>query len=441
MNRLFLKIFLGFWLTFLLAAIAIGGIAYFYHQAALKDSDDIAEGPRARQAVAYVSTLLELGGKPAFNEFMRRRHHKGKAAVVLAVDKDGDDILGRPVPAQALREAREHVDKDDEYSVTYVTTPRNVQYLVFIPKLPRKSTPKQVSLALRIAVGLIAGLLFSMFLAWHLTRPIRKLRSATRQLAEGNLDTRVLPGLGRRRDEISDLAEDFDHMATKLQQTINAQKQLLHDVSHELRSPLARMQVAIGLSRQDKEKTAASLKRIEKEIIRLESLITDILALSRLDAGTGDATLNSVDLKVLLDEITTDARYESPDSDIRIFDEVHTLELTGSPELLRRAIENIIRNALKHAGDSAQITISTMLDVTHKDIRIQICDNGPGVPAVDIDRIFDPFYCADGDKQGTGLGLAIARRAIILHHGSIKASNNNSGGLCITISLPSELNL
>ena len=290
-----------------------------------------------------------------------------------------------------------------------------------------------------LIAALIASLLCAAGVAWYFAKPIRHLRNAFATAAEGNLDTRVGSAMGGRRDELADLGQDFDRMAERLQALIAAQKRLLHDVSHEMRSPLARLQAAIGLARQQPGRVEDSLERIEREGERMNGLIGELLTLSRLEAGVS-GPLEKVDLGELLAEIVEDARFEGSDRQVGIdFAASPGLFVQANPELLHRAIENVVRNGLRFspAGTNLQIGANQEADCM---IRLHIADQGVGVPEAELEAIFTPFYrgrnLATGD--GYGLGLAIARQVISTVNGKIAAKMKGDGstGLLIEIILP-----
>lgn len=290
-----------------------------------------------------------------------------------------------------------------------------------------------------LIAGLIASLLSAAGVAWYFAKPIRHLRNAFATAAEGNLDTRVGSAMGGRRDELADLGQDFDRMTERLQALMVGQKRLLHDVSHEMRSPLARLQAAIGLARQQPGRLEDSLARIEREGERMNGLIGELLTLSRLEAGVS-GPLEKIEVDELLAEIVEDARFEGAARQVGIdYAAAPGLFVQANPELLHRAIENVVRNGLRFspAGTSLQIEVKTASDGL---IHLNIADQGVGVPEAELESIFTPFYRgrnqATGD--GYGLGLAIARQVISTVNGKIaaKMKSDGSSGLLIEIVLP-----
>ena len=447
MGRLFWKILLGFWVTLVVVSAAVGFVVHWYAQDRLARATELAGGPRAETSLSAVAVTLQHAGTAATVTLLRQ-WQATHAAPVLVVDDNGRDLLHRPVRAAALAQARAQVDSGSStFAARGVTAPDGGKYFLFIPAEfppPRPfarplGRPFAYALAFRLGVTLLASLLFSAGLTWYLTRPVRHLRAAARGLAEGALETRVMPRIGARRDEIADLGRDFDHMADRLQTLVGAQKRLLHDVSHELRSPLARLHVAVGLARQQPEKLPATLDRIERETERLDDLVGNVLALSRLEAGESRVTEQYVDVAELLETVITDARFEAEARHCRVaLTTDGEFVVLGRDELLRRALENVVRNALKYTAANTTVEVGAGREPGEHRVRITVCDRGPGVSPSDLGTMFEPFFRAEDvrDRDGFGLGLAIAKRAIEAHGGDIHASNRAEGGLCVDITLP-----
>jgi len=285
--------------------------------------------------------------------------------------------------------------------------------------------------------GLLASLLCAAGLAWYIAKPIRHLRQAFDAAAEGDLEVRVSPSMGGRRDELADLGDDFDRMTERLQALMAGQKRLFHDVSHEMRSPLARLQAAIGLARQQPARMEDSLRRIEREGERMNGLVGELLTLSRLEAGVA-SRLEDVDMGELLADIVEDARFEGAARQVEIaYMPGGMAGIRANPELLHRAIENVVRNALRFSPVGRAIRIEAGR-VEGGRFRISIGDDGPGVPESQLENIFKPFFRCDGQRatSGYGLGLAIARRVIAAVDGKIEAKNKVGGGLLVEIDLP-----
>lgn len=311
-------------------------------------------------------------------------------------------------------------------------------------ELPPVPPSPQQSVLLPMATGATIALVLSAMVAWSLSRPLRLLRLAFADAAAGQLERRVAPMLGRQRDEFAALARDFDRMAEQLQALLGSQQRLLHDVSHELRSPLARLQAAIGLARQQPEKRDASLDRIERESGRLDALVGELLTLSRLEAGTSGAADEEIDLVELLWNIVDDARFEAEASGRWVhFSGAGEALAKARPELLHRAFDNVIRNAVKYTAEGTTVEISVERWIAPDHLIVTVTDRGPGVAEDDLQAIFEPFFRSGSSPTttGFGLGLAIARRAIEAHGGSIHAQNRPDGGLRMAIVLPVGLSV
>jgi two-component system OmpR family sensor kinase len=290
-----------------------------------------------------------------------------------------------------------------------------------------------------LALGVIGGLFFAAVLARYLTRPINRLRTGFDRLAQGRLSERLAPVIGNRRDEIADLARDFDSMAQRLEELVAARDRLLHDVSHELRSPLARLQLAIGLARQSPERTEASLARIDREAARLDTLVGELLSLARSEhlAAEGDEYF---DLAGVLRSVVEDARFEADSHGVAIVrrEETpsidHAPPIRGDAETIRRAIDNVIRNAIRFSEAGNPVDVDYRLEAgAHC---ILVADRGPGIDEASIDAMFEPFARESEESLGFGLGLAIAKRGIAIHGGTIAASNREGGGLVVRLRIP-----
>jgi two-component system sensor histidine kinase CpxA len=282
-----------------------------------------------------------------------------------------------------------------------------------------------------------AGAIFCYFLSRYLTKPLQRLSEAASQIAEGRLDTRVHPSLRARRDEIAGLAVNFDRMAERIEALVTGQRRLLADVSHELRSPLARLIVALSLVKQGPaEEVPSNLDRIALEAHRLDLLIGQLLALTRIDSGVDRESSANFDLTNLIQEVANDADFEARAANRRVVvTESDACSINGFEELLRSGVENVVRNAVRYAAEGTAVEISLTVDAG----RALICvrDHGPGVAEAMLTAIFQPFRRVEsGNSDGAGLGLAIAERAITVNRGTISARNATDGGLVVEITLP-----
>jgi signal transduction histidine kinase len=282
----------------------------------------------------------------------------------------------------------------------------------------------------------LASLVFAFLLAWYFSRPIRALRNAFEAAAAGDLAPKFAHSkAGVAGDELAELGPDFDRMVAQLRSLMEGQRRLLHDVSHELRSPLARLQAAIGLAHQQPDRLQASLERIEREGVRMDRLVGELLTLSRLEAATAPPQTETVDLVEMVDQIADDARFEAG---ARIdVDAPVPLSVRGAPDLLWSAVENIVRNAVKHGGAGKPVDVH--LGGDDGGVHIDVLDHGPGIAAEHLGDIFEPFFRSNptqNNVDGHGLGLAIAKRVVETHGGRIAAANRPEGGLRVTITLP-----
>jgi two-component system sensor histidine kinase CpxA len=299
-------------------------------------------------------------------------------------------------------------------------------------------------LALLIAV-LSSGFV-CYILARYMTAPVVRLREATRKLAAGDLSARAGTAWGgvKRRDEISQLVRDFDAMAERLEGLVKAQGRLLNDISHELRSPLARLNVALGLARQRTGPAAQpSLERIDLEAERLNELIGRLLTIARLESRDDPSGTTPVDLDDLVAEVANDAEFEAQNRGCRVKTTLAgDCVVRGNPLLLRSAIENVIRNAARYTpeGTAVHVDLRCVGDSHNAEAILQVTDEGPGVPEESLEKLFEPFYRIDDSRVrqtgGVGLGLAITRRAVKLHGGTVRAVNRHEGGLLVEIRLP-----
>jgi two-component system sensor histidine kinase CpxA len=303
----------------------------------------------------------------------------------------------------------------------------------------------------------VAGGIFCYLVIRYLTKPLNQLSEAAAGIAEGRLETRVHPSLLDRRDEIADLARNFDRMAGRIEALITGQRRLLGDVSHELRSPLSRLMVALSLVKLSlvkptgiqqgsapeaaENEAAENLERIGLEARRLDLLIGQLLALTRIDSGVDRGTPARFDLVNLLQEVANDADFEARACHRRVvIEHAAPCLVDGFEELLRSAIENVARNAIRHTPEGTAVEMSLHIISLHtKESRtvLRVRDHGPGVPENMLLNIFLPFRRIDiGDAEGAGLGLAIAERAVQVHRGTIRAMNASGGGLIVEIDLP-----
>jgi two-component system OmpR family sensor kinase len=439
MGRLFWKLFLAFQLAFVLAGMGVG-TALWLHQRS--NGDNFRRLPGRDPGHVFVdaaSATLRNGGVAALRALLQEWANSDHPTI-YAVDENSHDLLGRPLPPEATTSSRLRVDHGAGKQLwLFSVSPRsgiNPPPTKDGRPLPPEPPPPYIP----ITAGIVASLIFSSWLAWYLAKPVRHLRRAFGSLAAGKLDTRIAASMGHRRDEIADLGQDFDDMAGQIANLVDAHRRLLHDVSHELRSPLARLQAAVGLLRQQPGDFEKYLGRVEKEADRVNELVGELLTLSRLEAGLpGGDGFEEFDLAEMLEEIVDDARFEAGARDIRIrLETPSSLMFTGQIELIHRAMENVIRNAIRHSPNGYQVRVVLASDQLKKQWSLLVQDAGSGVPEAELSAIFQPFFRATGHqhKEGIGLGLAIARLAVERHRGTISASNRDQGGLRVEICVP-----
>ena len=432
MGRLFRKLFLSLSLTLILIGAGIGGAVYLHDQR-LQNEEGIQRDRRAEFVVGLIGNALRHGGVAGAQDLMDNWPGQHPPRVMI-VDANGRDALGRPVSQSALAKALKVLERNHgKRSVKEVTAVDGQRYVIFLPADSGSvGPPRMPPPSVQIAIALFASLLFSAIFTNYLIRPIRHLRKVSTRLAEGDLDARVTPLIGNRNDELSDLGKDFDFMATRVQTLLNAQRQLLHDVSHELRSPVARMRLAVGLAQQQPEKLQIALERIERETERLDELLGQILTLARLESNLSRDATEKVSLDELLEEIVKDVGFEAQALNRNVVFKVEqSAELQGQRELLRRAFENVIRNGLKYTAEDTAVEVTLTTDQRKPVVLIR--DHGPGIPEAELGKVFQPFYRVPEKEKpqasGYGLGLAIAKRALEKHAATIELSNAADGGL------------
>jgi two-component system OmpR family sensor kinase len=449
MRSLFWRIFLSLWLG---STVLMVGSSLLIAV--------IAEREVPEQVLERVGTLLR-GSAHSLLQLHTRVDRRTFADAVATAERDydvaiyfiddaGRELLGRPLPA-ALRRFERGMG---ETPLTVggplrggalmfgerMRAPDGGEYTVIGsaigPPLPSINLILGTMLAPLLFSVLLAGF-FSAVSARYLVAPIDDLRRATRQLAAGDLDSRVGTALRGRTDEFGALAADFDRMADRIGTLIGTQRQLMLDLSHELRSPLARLRVALELMRD--QPRAALLDRMESDTDRMDVLIGELLLLARLESPASELSRTTVDLGELLSEIIDDARLEMAGQPraLGFDDSREVIAIDGDRELLLRALENVIRNALQHTPGNADVRVSLMRE--GNDARIRVTDGGSGFSADALSRLFAPFARGDSPRQqqGNGLGLAIARAAVQRHGGHLDVVKRPPGtGAVVEILLP-----
>jgi two-component system sensor histidine kinase CpxA len=394
---------------------------------------------------------FESGGCAAFNAYAQNRHED-----LALADTNGTILCGQipagitaPAVSSDTVQARQAGNVTVWSALAGSASGKNYLFIAVVP-IHREQHAWYEDLyhfaSPQLPVAIAVGGLTTFVLVLVFTRPVVRLRKAALQLAQGNLSTRVREAAPRSRffkgDEFDALVHSFNHMAERLESLVNAQKLLLRDVSHELRSPLARLSVALELSREDADPTMSThLDRIERETGRLNQLIGQLLGLSSMEAAERLGKFERVSLKQLLEEITPDATYEAQQRDASVvFQAECDCVIDGKRELLYRAIENVLRNAVRYTETGTLVELRLRKDDKQQMAVIEVNDRGPGIPESELESVFRPFYRVDVARSaqtgGFGVGLAIAERAVKLHNGNIGASNRAGGGTSIQICLP-----
>ena len=454
MKSLFLRIFLSFWLAqALIVALVVVATVVFRPQTESPFWEYIKTNTADQLLQAY-----QAGGSPTLNrkidELSSTLHFQA-----YLFDDQGKELGGRSAPAWAHRMSN-GLDPHERWLqrfsprrfVTHQISDGMGHAYIMVAEVPprpwvpllRQKPPGTGVVILAIAV-LVSGIVCYL-LAGYLTSDIRRLRAATQQLAAGDLNARAHAPKRRRSDEIAFLVRDFNTMAARLQDLVNAQGRLLHDISHELRSPLARLNVALGLAWQRSGPGAESaLERIEMEANRLNELIGRLLTLARLEGGEDAMRRTPITVGDLVQEIARDADFEAQSRPCRVHSVIeHEATVLGNESLLHSAIENVVRNATRHTEPDSEVEIRLGHESrSGKDEAIiRVTDHGPGVPQESLDKLFRPFYRLDDARErqtgGVGLGLAITDRAVRLHGGNVRAENRPEGGLMVEIRLPME---
>ena len=445
-RSLYLKIFIWFWLAMIIINVVLfAAIALTRPTPTRRSWRDLAQtGPNAQRA----AEIYEQSGAGALSAALQATE-KSTGVGATFFDENGKELSGRavsPATQELIAKATESRDIEFNFAVENTLVARPVvsgtgQRYIYVAHIPRPPfQPSFQTLGLRLLVVLVIGGIFCYWLARYLTQPLLKLRTTTNELAEGNLGARVSTKLAKRQDEVGQLGRDFNSMAGRLESTVKAQQRLLGDISHELRSPLARLGVALGLARQRSGPEAnGALDRIERESDNLNEMISHLLTLTRLESGTDSRKRTNVDLAALVKEVADDADFEARSLNRA----VHVVSsencsIKGVEELLRSAVENVVRNAVRYTPEGTAVEVA--LRRQNGDAVISVRDRGQGVPEEALETIFRPFYRTEDarDRQsggGTGLGLAITERAVRMHGGSVQAVNVADGGLSVELKL------
>jgi signal transduction histidine kinase len=446
MHSLFSRIFLLFLLAM---TLIVGSSIATTFTIASRDRDNEQPEMQRRPSVAIqASEILARGGIGALKSWLESTRNAPGDRELFVVGPNGEDLLGRPLPESASRRlallGRDPVPGNFRPTrvAPQIVGADGAVYTVLLtarrPSIFGALSLPAISLTI-LGIALVVSALTSWWLAEHLTAPIRRIQAGARALATENLDVRVSAGLEGRKDELAVLARDFDAMADQLRANRSATTQLLRDISHELRSPLARMRVALGLARQPPADFPRQLDRLEREIERLDAMISQVLKLARLHGTDALVEREPFELDDVIEEVVRDANFEGAMKNCRINLKATAHEaVLGNRELLRSAIENVLRNAVRYSPKDSPVEVS--VSRAGSGLEILVRDHGPGVPPADLERIFEPFYrvaeSRDRDSGGEGIGLAITSQVMKAHGGSARSINAQGGGLEVRLSLP-----
>lgn len=450
MRSLFVKIFIWFWLT--IATVMLVNFLTVFTTLQSNIRERLSAGPSTVFATTAVEKLERDGGKEASRYLDMVEQQAWMRAFIF--DGDGNELTGRQPSLEAIgaanslgqNEHRFSKSEGGDFIARRVVGSRGNHY-VFVAEVRPPPVPRYFPFLPRvwwvqlIAVILTAGALCYL-LAKYFSTPLVKLREATRRLAGGDLTARV--GSTRRRDELADVGRDFDIMADRIETLMTTQQRLLHDISHELRSPLSRLDIALELVRQEGVPEASwALERIERESQRLNTLINQLLILARMENATAPEKHKRIPLHNLIEDVAMDADFEASSHEKAVkVTRSEACYLNGDEQLLRSAIENVVRNAILYTpeGKEVEIRLTEERSLGGQRALIEIQDQGSGVPQEALSEIFKPFYrvddARDRESGGAGLGLSISQRAVEVHGGSISARNAPKGGLLVSIMLP-----
>jgi signal transduction histidine kinase len=457
MKSLFLKIFLSFWVAqalFLVISLLV--------MLAFRPQRNASWEALKSTALTEAIDAYEQGGAPKAREYLENLWTNQHVRAYV-FDEQGTEIsgrsssgwaehvaAGRPLPPrpgvlfprrQILTESRASSDGRHLYTIAMELPPG---FRLFLAPWGMIHIPGLI-------IAVISSGLVCYFLAWYMTKPVTRLRAATQQLAAGDLTARAGDPNSKRRDEIAGLVRDFDSMAARLETLVNAQSRLLNDISHELRSPLARLNVALGLARQRSgPETETMLERIELEAGRLNELIGRLLTLARLEDGEQRVAASPVQLDEIVLNVAEDAEFEAQARHCHVRAEIPagSWAVRGDASLLHSAIENVVRNAIRYTREGTAVEIhleksensSAGAEAAGAEAVVRVTDCGSGVPADALEKLFQPFYRLDDARGrqtgGVGLGLAITERAVRFHGGRVSALNRAEGGLMVEIRLP-----
>jgi signal transduction histidine kinase len=438
MRSLFAKLVVWSLVVIALALVGVRQIGGFVQRNVTRRSGTFPRFPAGRNGHSMqfddARAAYESGGPQKLAAYLQRLEHYSPDDVHYLVDSTGKDLADGTDRSALLKQTGnrrfEFFESADEPVLFNRASEDNKYHFISILRRP---VPFSDTLPYFLLVlGVVA--IFGYLLAVNIASPMRQLRTAVDRFGHGNLTARVN---SRRGDEFGDLSRSFDQMAGRIEMLMTAERRLLQDISHELRSPLARLNFCVELARTAEDREAA-VARIKKEVDRLSSLVGGLLQVTRAEGDLTQREMEDMDLRALLTELTDDCSIEAEKRHCEVvLDAPKPVILRGDRELLRRAIENVLRNAIRYAPEGTSIEVK--LDPNPEVAEISIRDYGDGVPEDRLTDIFKPFFrvseARDAASGGVGLGLAIAQRAVALHQGKMLA-RNVSPGLLVSLELP-----
>jgi two-component system, OmpR family, sensor histidine kinase CpxA len=450
MRSLFLKIFFWFWATVIAIGVALI-LTFILEPRSVPSRWHASLADTARYSGMIAVQTIERDGVASASVYLQRVDRDTHLKTCL-FDAAGSALVGGG--CALFQNMTSHMPPDaSSFSMKYgiarvalrLTGPSGRRYIFAteLPAGPRAALGiNRSAVVLQWGVALLVSGLICSLLTRYLTAPILRLRVMSQKLAAGDLSVRTGSGLARRRDEIGGLVRDFNAMASRIEELVSRQRQLISDVSHELRSPLARLNVALDLGRERKGDDPA-FDHMQEDLRLLDDMIGRLLTIAKLDISAPQVPMADVDLADLLSQIARNAEFESqdPNGGIRLTSNGPCI-VRGSAELLHSAIENVVRNAIRYTenGTSVDVHMECESSSSGASVRLAVRDYGPGVPDSELTNIFQPFYrvtgARDRESGGTGLGLAIADRVVRIHGGTICAENAAPHGLRIEMVLP-----
>jgi len=451
--KLFWRIFLSFWLAVILMVgfVLIKGEILPLTLKLPGDREGRFEPELAASALTKAADAYEQHGSEALSSYFRNLARFRHRSVYL-FDAEGKLLAGNGTTPGYYSELAREVSRSGHAGIQHVgfrslfvcpiQSATGQHYAAILTSYDPAARLLSLRLWLNLMIAMVPAAFVCMVLSHYLTRPISRLQATAQRLAGGDLSARADPPTTDRRDELGDLARDFDTMAAQIQSLMTAQRRFVADVSHELGAPLTRMHLALALMRrQFAEKSGGAMERIERETQKLSSLVQQLLLLAGLEAGARPVeALAPVSMPSLCESIIEDANFEAAQKNCRVTGSRQDVSLLAYPNLLRRAIDNVLRNAIRYALAGTEIQLNCRADDNLQFVILEVLDCGPGVPESMLSDIFRPFFRTapgrESSSGGTGLGLAIASEAVALHEGKIIAQNRKPGGLQVTITLP-----